>query len=234
MNLAIFDVDGTLTETNHVDDICFLQALNDAHSITDVNTDWAGYPHTTDSAIYSDIFRERLNRRPVAADIEKFKNRFVCLLEDNLVKDPALFTEIAGAPLMLRQLNQEPEWRVTIASGGWRISAALKLKVADIDLNNFPGAFADDGLSREEIIQSAVLKAKESYRQGQFERIVSVGDGLWDVRAARNLQIPFLGIGSGDGEKKLRGAGATHVIENFVDYRQLIHCLLDAEVPKQP
>ncbi len=39
MDLAIFDIDGTLTETDHVDDICFVQALADAHTITEINTD---------------------------------------------------------------------------------------------------------------------------------------------------------------------------------------------------
>ena len=64
MNLAIFDIDGTLTQTDHVDNICFLQALADAHQITNISTDWAGYPHTTDSAIFSFIFLERLEREP--------------------------------------------------------------------------------------------------------------------------------------------------------------------------
>jgi len=40
MNLAIFDIDGTLTETNAVDEICFVQAFADAHAITEINTNW--------------------------------------------------------------------------------------------------------------------------------------------------------------------------------------------------
>jgi phosphoglycolate phosphatase-like HAD superfamily hydrolase len=232
MNLAIFDIDGTLTETNHVDDICFVQALADAHAITDVSTDWAGYPHTTDSAIIYHIFQERLNRAPEEAELIKFKSFFVAILENFQLKDSSLFAEVMGASSMLRRLNQEPEWRVAIASGGWRVSARLKLKVAGVEVDDFPAAFADDGLSREEILQSAVLKARMFYQQSHFDKIVSVGDGLWDVRTARHLKFPFLGIGSGDGEKKLRRVGATHVIENFADYSQLIGCLLEADVPK--
>jgi phosphoglycolate phosphatase-like HAD superfamily hydrolase len=232
MNLAIFDIDGTLTETDRVDDICFVQALADAHAITGVSTDWAGYPHTTDSAITSHIFRERFQRAPEEAELLKFQTRFVRLLNEHRVKEPSLFAEINGARLMLRRLNQEPEWRVAIASGGWRVSAALKLKVAGIEVDDYPTAFADDGLSREEILQSAVRKAQAQYRQDTFARIVSVGDGLWDVRTARSLKFPFLGVGSGDGEKKLRRAGATHVLKDFADYSRMIRCLADAGVPK--
>lgn len=232
MNLAIFDIDGTLTGTDHVDDICFVQALADAHAITEVSTDWAGYPHTTDSAIASHIFRERFNRAPEEAELLKFQSCFVQLLEEQLGKDPSLFAEIAGASVMLRRLNQEPGWRVAIASGGWRVSAALKLKVAGIEVNDFPAAFADDGLSREEILRSAVSKAQALYRLDDFARIVSVGDGLWDVRTARKLKFPFVGVAGGDGEEKLRRAGATHVLKDFADYGQLIRCLAEADIPR--
>jgi phosphoglycolate phosphatase-like HAD superfamily hydrolase len=30
-----------------------------------------------------------------------------------------------------------------------------------------------------------------------FERVVYVGDGLWDVRACVRLGLPFVGIGAG-------------------------------------
>jgi phosphoglycolate phosphatase-like HAD superfamily hydrolase len=232
MNLAIFDIDGTLTETDRVDDICFVQALADAHSITEVSTDWAGYPHTTDSAIMFHLFQEKFNRAPVEAELSKFKSCFASLLQDYRGKDSSLFAEIVGASLMLGLLNQEPEWRVAIASGGWRVSATFKLQVAGIEVDDFPAAFADDGFSREEILQSAVSRAQVLYRQRHFARVVSVGDGLWDVRSARNLKFPFLGIGRGEREKKLRRAGATHVIEDFADYSQVLRCLAEADVPK--
>jgi phosphoglycolate phosphatase-like HAD superfamily hydrolase len=232
MNLAIFDIDGTLTETDHVDDICFMQALANAHAITEISTDWASYPHTTDSAITSHIFQERFNRAPEEAELLKFKSHFVRLLEDYRARDASLFGEIVGASLMLRRLNREPEWRAAIASGGWRVSATLKLKTAGIEVDDYPAAFADDGLSREEILHTAVIKAQTCYRQNSFARVVSVGDGLWDVRAARQLGFPFLGIGSGEGEHKLRRAGATHVIKDFSDYKRLLGCLAEADVPK--
>lgn len=232
MNLAIFDIDGTLTRTDPVDNVCFVQALADAHGITGVSTDWAGYPHTTDSAITSHIFRERFNRAPEEAELLKFKSHFVRMLEDYRAKDSSLFGEIAGASLMLRRLNQEPEWRVAIASGGWRISATLKLNTAGVEVNDYPAAFADDGLSREEILHAAVIRAQTRYRRTKFARVVSVGDGLWDVRTARNLRYPFIGIGGGEGERGLRRAGATHVMKDFSDYSRLLGCLAGADVPK--
>jgi phosphoglycolate phosphatase-like HAD superfamily hydrolase len=233
MNLVIFDIDGTLTKTDLIDDICFVQALAHAHAITNVSTDWAGYSHTTDSAITLDIFKHQFGRAPEEAELLKLKSHFVHLLEDYRAKDSSLFAEIAGASSMLQRLNQEPEWKVAVASGGWRVSAALKLKIAGIEVGDFPSAFADDGLSREEILQSAISKAERLYQQKHFARIVSVGDGVWEVRTARNLRFSFLGISAGiDAEKKLRQAGATHIIEDFTDYKQLVDYLTEAEVPQ--
>jgi phosphoglycolate phosphatase-like HAD superfamily hydrolase len=232
MNLAIFDIDGTLTETDQVDEICFVQALAEAHGITGISTNWAGYPHTTDSAITVHLFQERFNRVPEEIELLRFKSRLVGLLEDYCLKNPSLFAEIVGASCMLRRLNQELGWRVAIASGSWRVAAELKLKVAGIEPDDFPAAFADDGLSREQILKTVVLKAQHHYQQSHFTRIVSVGDGLWDVRTARNLRFPFLGIGNEKRSKTLRRAGATHVIRDFTNYDEVIRCLVEADVPK--
>jgi len=37
-------------------------------------------------------------------------------------------------------------------------------------------------------------KAKDFYKVDIFEHIISVGDGIWDLRTARNLKIHFIGI----------------------------------------
>jgi beta-phosphoglucomutase-like phosphatase (HAD superfamily) len=63
MKLAIFDIDGTLTETNKVDNECFVKAFADSHNITGIETDWTRYKHVTDSGIALEIFNERLDVR---------------------------------------------------------------------------------------------------------------------------------------------------------------------------
>ena len=232
LNLAIFDIDGTLTETDEVDEICFVQALADTHGITGISTTWAAYPHTTDSGITRQIFQENFDRVPTNVELKDFQSRFVNLLEEYCQKDAASFDEISGASSTLRRLNEEPDWKVAIASGSWRVSGALKLKHARIDLDHFPSSFADDGLSREEILNSAVQKAQLRYEQANFDRIVSVGDGLWDVRTARNLGFPFVGIGREERSKRLFRAGATHVLRDLADYNEVIRCLVEADVPQ--
>lgn len=233
MKLAVFDIDGTLTNTNGVDDHCFVAALSDAHSISGISTNWAEYPHTTDSGIMQHIFQEQFGRSPAPNELMKFKQRFVHLLENQHRSDAKLFAEIPGAVSALNWLReQQREWAISVATGCWRESALMKLRAAKLELDPIPAAYAEDGLSREEIILASIAKALEHYGPTrEFEKIVSIGDGLWDVRAARNLKMPFVGIGSGEAEERLRQAGAKHVVEDFTDLDAFMQCLNDAEIP---
>lgn len=47
---------------------------------------------------------------------------------------------------------------------------------------------------REEIVQESIKKA-ESFYNTKFNRILSIGDGLWDLQVAKNLGLEFIGIG---------------------------------------
>ncbi len=231
MNLAIFDIDGTLTNTNSVDNECFVNALGEAHGITEINTDWAAYPHTTDSGITLHVFQKKFGRKPEETELDKFKNCFVNMLSEQYHANSSSFAEIAGASAALKKLKQESDWAVAIATGCWRESALLKLKAAKIDIDRIPAAYAEDGLSREEILQAAVSRSLKQFRLSSFEKIVSIGDGLWDVRAARRLNFAFLGVGCRDPGVMLRQAGATDVIEDFADYDRLVSSLNEAGVP---
>jgi phosphoglycolate phosphatase-like HAD superfamily hydrolase len=225
MNLAIFDIDGTLTDTNNVDEECFVAAFSRALSITGIETDWAKYPDTTDSGITRHIFQDKFGREPDPDELISLKSCFVGLLRERYEADSTRFTEIPGASLLLNSFGCEPEWAIAIATGAWRESASLKLEATMIKISTFPAAFADDGYSRDDILKAAMFRALAHYRQPRFEKIVSIGDGVWDVVTARRLGIAFLGIGSGECAEKLRKAGAGNIIENYKDYGKFLQSL---------
>ena len=231
MKLAIFDIDGTLTETNDVDSVCFVRAMADAHAVGVMNTNWGEYAHTTDSYITREVLRERLGRTPDEAELSKFKSRFVSLLEESRSEDATLFGEVAGASAALARLRGEPGWGVAIATGCWRGSGLMKLSAAGLETSDVPAAYAEDGVSREEILLAALSRARECYGRESFDAVVSLGDGLWDVSAARNLGFSFVGVGGGARASMMREAGASHVIEDFNDYERLLRCLSEAKIP---
>ena len=68
-----------------------------------------------------------------------------------------------------------------------------------------------------------------------FDRLVYVGDGIWDVRAARRLGIGFVGIGEGDREIQLREEGAEIVLPDYEDRDAFVQAILSqARGPLDP
>lgn len=48
MKLVIFDIDGTLTQTNRVDSGCFVEVVKEVLGVEDFETDWSQYQYVTD------------------------------------------------------------------------------------------------------------------------------------------------------------------------------------------
>ncbi|MSQ47002.1 MAG: HAD family hydrolase [Deltaproteobacteria bacterium] len=231
-NLAIFDIDGTLTQTTHVDDTCFVQSFIDELGIHDLDTDWSRYPTVCDSGITQHIFRTHFDRMPSATERVRLQHRFVSLLEQAYEREPHLFVEVPGAGAAIHELRQHPDWAVAIATGGWQASALFKLGKARIAVEGIPAAFADHGVTREVIVAAALVMARHTYQQHQFARIVCIGDGVWDVRTARQLNLEFIGVASGERETVLRAEGARAIIRDFSDFDQFRHMLEELDYGK--
>lgn len=222
MKLAVFDIDGTLTETNEVDDRCFVEAFGASHQITDIETDWTKYAHVTDSGLASEIFKQKLGRPPNEKDFLDFKRHFIENLNEYASEDETLFAEVSSAKAMLEKLKLEKNWIVALATGSFYDSAELKLEKAKINVKNFPIGTADDAVSREEILLTAIEKSLKKCGLKRFEKIVSIGDGVWDVRAAKNLSLDFVGIANGKKADALREEGASYIIKDFRDYENFL------------
>lgn len=232
MQLVIFDIDGTLTRTTQIDEVCFLHAFADEFGITAINTDWSGYAYSTDSGIALQILLERWGRLPSADELSRFQRRFVDLLMESFAQSPNAFSEVPGAVAAFRRLREEANWAVAIATGGWRASALFKLSQVGIDASQVPAAFADDSLFREEIVQSALSRAMDLNGDAPFRRAVYVGDAIWDVRAAQQLGLAFLGVQQAEAKGiVLRDEGATEVLPDFSDFDRFLRALEKARAP---
>jgi phosphoglycolate phosphatase-like HAD superfamily hydrolase len=231
MKLVVFDLDGTLTATSSVDETCFVQAFADSLNIHRLSTNWLDYEHATDTAVTSQAFLKQFGREPESAEISKVVERFVELLSRHHDLDSALFAEVPGASAFLTKLHENAEWSIALATGGWKRSAEFKIRAAGLPLANFPAAFAEDGPSREAIVQTAIDRASTWYQCREFERIVSVGDAVWDIKTARQLNLPFLGVADEPRATLLRDSGARHVVKHYLDPVQCLRWLGDAIVP---
>jgi phosphoglycolate phosphatase-like HAD superfamily hydrolase len=222
MYLAVFDLDGTLADTLGVDHRCFIDAFRLEHGIVFADDDWSTYRHTTDSGITPEVLERQFGRPPTAAEVERHKAKFIELLDTAAGEEPEGFGEVSGAADLLRELASRPDWQMVVATGSWRDSALLKMRLAGLDRFELPLASADDGEAREEIVAHGVSLANG---QGPFAGTVLIGDKPWDLAAARHYGFGFVGVASSSRER-LRAAGAERV---FDDWRQTVRVVAALE-----
>lgn len=230
VDLIVFDVDGTLTATNEVDSRCFARALRDTFGIN-ISTQWQAYAHITDSGITHHNFVEHFGRPPTAVELDRFRERFLALLEQRWRQAPFDFAQVPGVSKALARIAHQQRYKTAIASGGWRASALFKLAKAGLNTGRFPAAFADDAQERENIARMAISRAQAHYGW-HFRRIIFVGDADWDMTTAARLGIAFVGIAHHKEESTLRGAGAKIVLPDYQDFAAFAAALDAAEAPR--
>jgi phosphoglycolate phosphatase-like HAD superfamily hydrolase len=216
MNLVLFDIDGTLTQSQELDAEIYLRSLAEVFGFTGVCADWSAYRHTTDSGILTEVFETRLGRPPAPSEMAGMRAHFVEAIAAAALREP--FREVRGARHALELLSRQRGWQVGLATGGWGESARCKLQSAGFRCEGLPLASADDALSRAAIMQIAIDRAARVPTAEPPDHVVYIGDGVWDARACRDLRIPFIGIATGKQEQRLRTEGAAAV---FADYTQI-------------
>ncbi len=234
VNLAVFDVDGTLTQTYEDDTEAFLGAVRQVFGFEDVSDDWASYRHVTDSGILDEVLRSRLGRPATPADLSateaSYGEIYGAMVAARGVR------AVPGAPAFIRRLRAEGEWAVAAATGAWRTPAELRLREADIAIDPACVATASESMARRDIVELAIERAAaqwgaEGGGSKGFARVVLLGDGLWDVKTALALGFPFIGVGRGDAAARLEAAGARHMVADFADGDQVLRLLESAVVP---
>ncbi|RBP46409.1 phosphoglycolate phosphatase-like HAD superfamily hydrolase [Roseimicrobium gellanilyticum] len=214
MNLIMFDIDGTLTASDVMDGECFVQAVRDVFGFEDVSSDWSLYRHCSDSGVLDELFHTRVGRAPQPDEVAEVQAHFVKLMEASIAAQP--LKAIPGAKELLEVLLTESRVAISLASGAWECSARLKLRSAGLDFPHIPGAFADDAHAREDFMQASLQRVAQKHGREEFDSRVYIGDGVWDVRASRNLGFGFIGIASEQSRiQRLRDEGASVIFPDF-------------------
>jgi len=126
---------------------------------------------------------------------------------------------------MLARLREDGH-TVAFATGCWEASARLKLTRSFIEVRDCCLVACDSEPDRVAILRSAMRHAAPR------ERVLYVGDGPWDVQAARRLQLPFIGIDHDDsGRLRGHGVGNVLVLRDFHDYEAFLGAVARAMPP---
>lgn len=213
MHVVLLDVDGTLTNTNHIDEICLTAALETCLDLPGLSRDWSTYEHSTDSGIADEVIR-RVHSEPPDQVYGEIEREYMTSLRLAFSKNPEHFLPMPGARMIMSDLLWKG-YAVGIATGCWRDSAAFKLHAAGIGHATIPMSTADHHIDRRNILMHGIQKCRERYVIEHVDSVTYVGDGVWDVRSANALGINFVGVGLERRRNRLIEAGANVVVESL-------------------
>ena len=189
MNLIVFDIDDTLTKSEYQHQLAYVNTMKE-FGITEINQNWNEYKHHTDSFILKENYENNLHEKFDFSFIEKFENRMT-----ELILSLKKVSEIKGAKNIIEFFAIKTDYAISFATGSLLKPAYVKLNQSEIKYNDKLVVGSNGIYEREGIVEKAIERAKDFHQVKSFSNIISVGDGIWDLKTARNLGLHFIGIG---------------------------------------
>lgn len=228
--LIIFDIDGTLLYSNKIDSQCFADTYEKVYQSKFPTIDWSKFPHVTDDTIFKTVIQNHFQREATTEEMHQFQNEFVAAIQLKREEQPHEFKEVPNARKTIEHLLANDVYEVGIATGGWRRPAMVKLDHIGIPTSELHMSFADGNPTREDIIRGVFQQTDA--KKMSFEKIVYVGDAIWDVQTTRNMNLPFIGIRRAGDEHFLKQFGAETVIKDYKDVDLFMSSIERSKVPK--
>jgi len=209
--LLIFDIDGTLIDSVSGYHEVIINAMTDI-GIKEIDTDFNALKHHTDSYALKYNYENFFNKELPVALLDQFESLIVKYL-----KIQPKTVAISGVNEVLSQLENS-EYAIAFATGSLPESAILKMKESGLTMEVAVLSTSKTSFSREGFVTEAIEKAKSFYKVISFEKVISVGDGIWDLKTAQNLNLEFIGIGVKN-KAVMQANGMQYWFEDFSSFR---------------
>jgi phosphoglycolate phosphatase-like HAD superfamily hydrolase len=218
MRTVLFDLDGTLMLTGGAG----VRGMNRAgREIFGDHFSIDGVPIAggLDPVIYRQA-AERCGITEHAAMHDKFRERYVRTLAEELAGAPDDAICLPGVRSLLADLAQESDILVGMVTGNYRAAAPVKLVAGGLKPQQFRvAAFGDDAATRPDVVAVAMERTSRLRGKTAVARdFVVVGDTPRDVECAHAHGIACLAVATGMySTSDLRAAGADVVTATLAD-----------------
>lgn len=220
-NLIVFDIDGTIADTSEQHHLAFRKALKEAGA-KKFDQDFSVFRHYTDSYISKTILEKDLDLLFNIDQQKAFEQIIVDELKNQEIKP------ILGAIEFVKKVEESTTFAYCFATGAFRKPAKLKLDQLGVPHKRQQLVACNQYHSREQIVAKAIENAKKIYGVDEFENVISIGDGVWDFKAAQSLGLQFVGIGK-ENKDALLMLGATKHYNHFQNLK--LNDLMEEELP---
>ncbi len=187
MITIIFDIDGTLVDSMKFDSELYIQAVKEIMGDVFIQDEWGKYAHVTDSGILKEIIKDN-NITDSAEKSLRVRNRFSELVRSHLEYTSCVSKP--GAIDLINKLTKSQQYKVGYATGGWKLTAMMKMRSAEFSINKSFLFSSDSHYKRINI-----MKLCKNSISSEEDKMIYVGDAEWDLKAASELGWGFIGIG---------------------------------------
>lgn len=210
-NLIVLDIDGTLTDTVDIHQSAFKKSLN-LIGVKEFNDKFGSYRHHTDSFIAKVIYETNTSKKFDKKTSQVFENHLYEIISETTIN------EITGAKNFVNHIENQTDFGICYATGSMYLPAKHKLEKIGLNFTLDLLVASNEIEEREKIVEAAIEKSLKHYKVDRFERIITFGDGIWDLLTAKNLSLEFVGIGKRNQEILINNGMKKH----FYDFSQLV------------
>lgn len=190
--LAVFDIDGTLTDTVALHETVFTEAVRFCGLLGGCfYTHYSPAERYTDLHILKNVFDE--SGIDLTLDkVDEFERLLLSLTQEKFNQ----INQINGAIDFVNFLCQETDYAIAYATSSFRLVAELKLSIGFPLNEKISLSACNTEFLLENIIGDVIETAKSTHTIDKFERVIVFGDGRWDKQAAEYHLADFIGIGA--------------------------------------
>ncbi|MBM3422694.1 MAG: HAD hydrolase-like protein [Chlorobi bacterium] len=224
--LVLFDIDGTLLKVGNINRRILMDALVEIYG-TEGSAATHDFSGRMDSTIIYDVLGDTgIAREKIEEKFEAAKQSYIRRFRKETQKSD--ITLLSGVPELLRNLAGRADILLGLLTGNFEASGRHKLHLPGIDHYFSFGAFADDGMHRNDLPPVAVERAyRITGRRFTGSEIVIIGDTVHDITCARVLNGRSIAVATGNFSiNDLRKHNPSELFENLSRTEYVIHSIL--------
>jgi phosphoglycolate phosphatase-like HAD superfamily hydrolase len=228
VRLVLFDIDGTILQSNGAGRRAMLVALREVFGSP--GPEDHRYDGKTDPQIVREVMRlEGHHDAHIDERMDALMSLYLSRLEHELEHADTLVHP--GVFELLEALEGRRDTILGLLTGNLREGAYAKLRAAGIDPDRFRvGAFGSDHELRPELPALAQRRARAELGVNvQGEDLVVIGDTPADIECGRSLGVRAIGVATGAYTvDELLGCGAYIAFETLADTERVVSAIVDA------